>query len=151
MCGDVHCRDSLYQTCNLFAFLTENVCDNALDLENERLNIEGNLPKGSYCQWLILAQDDDSYVTLEFQKFNVRNIGPNLLLDVQQKFSTSGSVAEKQLTTRRLLERVNIYQMSSSRKIALPDVQQNFYRMSSRTFTRRLVDQMIWAIIALNE
>ena len=82
------------------------------------------------------------------------NIGPNLcstrrlvedfVLDVQQKFSTRRLVAEKQLPTRRLLEGVNIYQTSSSRKIALLDVQQNFYWIPSRTFTRRLVDQMIW-------
>ena len=61
--------------------------------------------------------------------------------------STRRLVAEKQLPTRRLLEGVNIYQTSSSRKIALLDVQQNFYWMPSRTFTRRLVDQMIWANI----
>ena len=38
------------------------------------LVIDSNLPKGTYCQWSILAQDDDSYVILEFQTFNVRNI-----------------------------------------------------------------------------
>ena len=64
------------------------------------------------------------------------------LLAVQQKFSTGHQVAEKILPTQRLLEGVNIYQMSSSRKIALLDVQQNFYWMSSRTFTRHPVDQM---------
>ena len=39
--------------------------------------------------------------------------------------------------------------MSSSRKIALLDVQQNFYWMPSRTCTRRLVDQMICAIVGI--
>ena len=73
----------------------------------------------------------------------------DFVLDVQQKFSTRRLIAEKQLPTRRLLEGVNFYQMSSSRKIALLDIQQNFYWMPSRTFTRRLVDQMIWANVNL--
>ena len=77
---------------------------------------------------------------------STRRLVEDFVLDVQQKFSTRRLVAEKQLPTRRLLEGVNIYQTSSSRKIALLDVQQNFYWMPSRTFTRRLVDQMIWAI-----
>ena len=43
-------------------------------MKNGMLIIESNLPIGTYCQWSILAQDDDSYVILEFQTFNVRNI-----------------------------------------------------------------------------
>ena len=78
---------------------------------------------------------------------STRRLVEDFVLDVQQKFSTRRLVAEKQLPTRRLLEGVNIYQTSSSRKIALLDVQQNFYWMPSRTFTRRLADQMISAII----
>ena len=52
--------------------MTDNLCDNALDLANGILNVEENWPLGTYCQWLILAQDKDDYVTLEFQNFNVR-------------------------------------------------------------------------------
>ena len=51
----------------------------------------------------------------------------HFLLDFQQKFSTGRLVAEKQLPTRHPLESVNIYQSSSSRKIALLDIQYNFY------------------------
>ena len=53
--------------------MTDNICDNALDLANGILKVEDYWPLGTYCQWLILAQDNDDYVTLEFQKFNVRN------------------------------------------------------------------------------
>ena len=59
--------------CNFFALLTDNLCDNALSLANTQLKVEDNWPFGTYCQWLILTQDNDDYVTLEFQNFNVRN------------------------------------------------------------------------------
>ena len=59
--------------CNCFALLTDNLCDNALDLTNGILKVENNWPDGTYCQWLISAQDNDGYVTLEFENFNVRN------------------------------------------------------------------------------
>ena len=58
---------------NFFALLTDNICDNVLDLANGILKVEDYWPLGTYCQWLISAQDNDDYVTLEFQKFNVRN------------------------------------------------------------------------------
>ena len=56
-----------------FTLLTDNLCDNALDLPNGILIVEDNLPDGTYCQWLISTQDNDGYVTLEFQNFYVRN------------------------------------------------------------------------------
>ena len=56
-----------------FAILTDNLCDNALNLTNGQLKVEDNWPDGTYCQWLISAQDNNDYVTLEFQNFNVRN------------------------------------------------------------------------------
>ena len=56
----------------LFGFLIDNLCDNALDLTNGNLSIEDNWPLGTYCQWLISAQDNNGYVTLEFENFNVR-------------------------------------------------------------------------------
>ena len=52
--------------------MTDNICDNALNLANGILSVENNWPLGTYCQWLISAQDNDYYVTLEFQNFNVR-------------------------------------------------------------------------------
>ena len=55
------------------ALSTVNVCDNALDLANRILTVEDNLSNGTYCQWLISVQDNNGYVTLEFQNFNVRN------------------------------------------------------------------------------
>ena len=53
--------------------MTDNICDNALNLGNGILNIEDYWPLGTYCQWLISAQDNDGYVKLEFENFNVRN------------------------------------------------------------------------------
>ena len=57
--------------------MTENACDDALDLDNGI--IKGKLGKFSeydddYCQWSTSAPDDDMYVILEFQMLNVRNI-----------------------------------------------------------------------------
>ena len=53
--------------------MIDNLCDNALDLTNEILTVENNWPDSTYCQWLISTQDNDGYVTLEFQNFYVRN------------------------------------------------------------------------------
>ena len=53
--------------------MTDNLCDNALNLANGILKFEYNWPAGTYCQWLISAQDNNGYVTLEFQNFKVRN------------------------------------------------------------------------------
>ena len=58
---------------NFFDLLTDDICDNALDLTNGQLKVEDNWPDGTYCQWLISAQDDDSNIILEFHNFNVRN------------------------------------------------------------------------------
>ena len=55
--------------------MTVNLCDNALDLANGILNVEANWPDHTYCQWMISAQDNDGYVTLEFQSFNVNSFG----------------------------------------------------------------------------
>ena len=53
-------------------FTFTDLCNNALDLANGLLIVE-DWPIGSYCQWLILAKDDNGYVTLEFENFNVTN------------------------------------------------------------------------------
>ena len=53
--------------------MTDNLCNNALDLANGSLKVENNWLDGTYCQWLISALDNDGYVTLEFENFNVRN------------------------------------------------------------------------------
>ena len=55
--------------------MIDNLCDNALDLENGILNVKNNFARGTYCQWMISAQDNDGYVTLEFQSFNVNSFG----------------------------------------------------------------------------
>ena len=60
--------------------MKDNLCDNVLDLINGKLIVENNLPYGTYCQWLISAQDDISYVTLEFQNLNVNNLRFKLLI-----------------------------------------------------------------------
>ena len=54
--------------------MTDNICDNALNLLNGELIVKDIWSYGTYCQWLISAQDDNGYVTLEFQNFNVWNI-----------------------------------------------------------------------------
>ena len=58
---------------NFLTLLTANLCDNALDLANGMLIVGDNWPHGTYCQWLISAQDNDGYVTIEFQNLIVRN------------------------------------------------------------------------------
>ena len=59
-----------------FALLKDNLCDNALELKNRQLIVQNNWADGTYstysCQWLISAQDDVDYVTLEFKNFHVR-------------------------------------------------------------------------------
>ena len=45
----------------------------ALNLKIGQLKVEYNWPQSTYCQWLISAQDNDGYVTIEFQNFHVRN------------------------------------------------------------------------------
>ena len=55
-----------------FALLTDNLCNNALDLTNGQLIVEDNWPDGTYCQWMISAQEDEGYITLEFQNLNVK-------------------------------------------------------------------------------
>ena len=62
----------LLYVCNFFDLFIDNICDNALDLANGILKVEDNWPHSTYCQWLISAQDNDYYVTLEFKNFNVR-------------------------------------------------------------------------------
>ena len=54
---------------DFFALLKENQCNNALDLINGQLIIDY---VWSDCQWLISAQDDDLYVTLEAQNIDVK-------------------------------------------------------------------------------
>ena len=49
----------------------DNLCENALDLSNGKLVVDNNWKIGTYCQWLISAEDENSYTTLEFQNMNV--------------------------------------------------------------------------------
>ena len=58
----------------LLCFLQDNICDNVLNLNNGQLIVEDEFPYGTHCQWVISAQDDVSYVILEFQDVNVKKI-----------------------------------------------------------------------------
>ena len=58
----------------------DNLCENALDLTNNKLTIESNWQFGTYCQWLISAVDDKHYVILEFENIDVRIAEFNYLL-----------------------------------------------------------------------
>ena len=44
-----------------------------LELENGQMIVKVKYAEIINCRWLISAQDDDEYVTLEFHNFNVRN------------------------------------------------------------------------------
>ena len=56
----------------IFTHALENLCQNALDLSNNKLTIENNWKYGTYCQWLISAVDDKHYVIFEFKNIDVR-------------------------------------------------------------------------------
>ena len=49
------------------------MCENALNLTTGKLIVDNNWPFGTFCKWMLSAQDDNSYVSLEFQNLNVRN------------------------------------------------------------------------------
>ena len=56
----------------IFTHASDNLCENALDLSNNKLTFESNWQFGTYCQWLISAVDDKHYVILEFENIDVR-------------------------------------------------------------------------------
>ena len=58
----------------LLCFLQDNICDNLLNLNNGQLIVEDEFPYGTHCHWVISAQDDASYVTLEFKDVNVKKL-----------------------------------------------------------------------------
>ena len=64
----------------IFTHASDNLCENALDLSNNKLTIESNWQFGTYCQWLISAVDDKHYVILEFENIDVRIAEFNYLL-----------------------------------------------------------------------
>ena len=49
-----------------------NWCENALDLNNDKLIVISSIPVNTNCQWLISAVDDKDYVVMEFQNIEVR-------------------------------------------------------------------------------
>ena len=63
-----------------FTHALDNLCENALDLSNNKLTFESNWQFGTYCQWLISAVDDKHYVILEFENIDVRIAEFNYLL-----------------------------------------------------------------------
>ena len=57
-----------------FNFLIDNWCDNALDLINNQLIVNENLPYGIHCQWLIYTAINNGFITLEFSNITVRKL-----------------------------------------------------------------------------
>ena len=57
---------------SIFLILKDDVCENALDLTNGQLIVETDFPLSTYCQWKILSQDENEYVTLVFHTLNVK-------------------------------------------------------------------------------
>ena len=55
----------------IFYYDLDILCQNALDLKNKKLIVDNDWPAGTACQWLILAEDKNSYITLVFQNTNV--------------------------------------------------------------------------------
>ena len=57
----------------IFTLVLDNLCQNALNLTNGngKLIVDNNRPIGTYCQWLISAKNENSYITLQFQNINV--------------------------------------------------------------------------------
>ena len=55
----------------IFTYILDNLCKNALDLTNNKLVVNNIWPAGTFCQWLISVEDENSYITLEFQNMNV--------------------------------------------------------------------------------
>ena len=54
-----------------FLFSQDDVCKNALDLSEGTLEIFSSWKIGTYCQWAIPLEDYTSYITLEFQDYDV--------------------------------------------------------------------------------
>ena len=63
----------------LIFILKDDWCENALNLTSGKLSISKDWPSGTYCRWLITSENDNSYITLEFQHLNVCNINYNRL------------------------------------------------------------------------
>ena len=55
----------------LFTHSLDMLCNNALDLSNGKLIVYNNWQVGTYCQWILSAVEENSFITLEFQKINV--------------------------------------------------------------------------------
>ena len=55
--------------------MKDNKCDNALNLTTGQLIVQDDSPIDKDCQWLITAQEDDAYITIEFHTLNVNILG----------------------------------------------------------------------------
>ena len=62
-------------------FSIDNLCENALDLNNGILIVNSGLPYIE-CQWLIAATDETQYVVMEFQNINVRDSNYRIEVDI---------------------------------------------------------------------
>ena len=65
----------MYYFALTFNISIDDLCQNILDLSNGKLTYEDqlqtNLHRGTYCQWLISALDENHYVNLEFHNLDV--------------------------------------------------------------------------------
>ena len=62
--------------------MKDNKCDNALDLTNGQLIVQDDWPDGTSCLWLISAEEDDDYVTIEFLNMHV-----NISLALKEQYN----------------------------------------------------------------
>ena len=58
----------------------DNLCDNALDLNSSQININNKKwPTKVNCKWVISAEGNNSYLSLEIEEINVSTNGRELL------------------------------------------------------------------------
>ena len=70
--GNIITKKDFYFFNFIFSYVADNLCQNALDLTKSKLIVDNNWLFGAaYCQWLISAEDENAYITLEFQNINV--------------------------------------------------------------------------------
>ena len=78
----------------IFSFLLGDLCEDALDLSSGKLNIDNSWRLGTYCQWLLPVEDDNSYITVEFHKLEVSTRINLLLVRIGSKFILDRKINE---------------------------------------------------------
>ena len=72
-----------------FSKYYDNLCDNALDLNSSQININNKKwPTKVNCKWVISAEGNNSYLSLEIEEINV-STNSRELLKVIKKVSIS--------------------------------------------------------------